>query len=462
MVFKADLLDNINRAVANEGVFDAHNHLFSQKQRIERGTDLFSSIAEHYIRADLASAGMNIEILQDHKLSKDKKWAVLREYLPMVRHTGSMETLKYGWQHLCGMNNSYLDDSNWREVDTNILKNTHNEYFTDDTLNSNCNIEKVVIDRHVGGSSAYFFSQNAVMDWYDYVLGILPEKTPEFLSNYTVERETNREYLLRSIKIDSLLLGFLPCVKPEIKRLLHVDAVKVKTLDEYMDLVDQAIMKASEMKAVALKLAMASSRSLKLNYSKPDIKSAKLVFTSPIEQLAPGHIKAFEAVVLRKIIKSAGNYSLPIQIHTGPCVVRQGLASVRGASADHMAPLIQEFPETMFVIFHAGWPYWGEAEQLSRRFHNVILDLSWCTVLSPVESIRMLESMFTVVPSNKFTWGADMMHVEHTYGSLIQAKRVVVQALINLITADVLSADEAIELSVKVFCKNAPSIYLGK
>ena len=107
---------------------------------------------------------------------------------------------------------------------------------------------------------------------------------------------------------------------------------------------------------------------------------------------------------------------------------------------------------------HGNWPHWAELEQMAKRYPNVFVDLSWSFMLGPAEGYRMLQSMFTTVPCNKLLWGGDCYYVEESYGALAQAKRVATSALASLIDDNVVTEDDAIELAVRLFYTNGPSV----
>ncbi len=70
-------------------VIDAHEHLVTEKERVDRKVDFFL-LFSHYTRADLLSAGMtaqNYERLRDNQeMPVEEKWAVFSPYFPLIRY----------------------------------------------------------------------------------------------------------------------------------------------------------------------------------------------------------------------------------------------------------------------------------------------------------------------------------------------------------------------------------------
>ena len=447
----------IGEAIEREGVFDVHEHLTSQAQRAGRDPDLFDWIAESYLSADLAAAGMSRSILTERNIDPSEKWNELQRFLPAVRHTGYMQICRSAWRDLLGMEDEDLGDDNWESVSTAIRANSRNSAFTDEILLDRCAMRSVLVDVQVGGTSVHFYSPQSQSDWYRYLLTVRPHLSDDTIDSHTVQRDTDRDYLHRVVKVDSLLWGWLKESKAENIRLLGADTSSARTLDDYADLVDTAVGQLARDGAVGLKSAVAALRSLE--FPPADRRSAEAALTQPMASLNPEHLVDFESFVFRQIVEAAGRHRLPLQIHTGANFGAGGRGPCREGAADHLTDLIQEYPETTFVLMHASWPYWGEVEQLAKRLPNVVLDLSWAMMLSPVEAARMLESLLTSVPVTKLLWGGDCHCVEETYGTFIQAKRVVARALDKLVNSGLLNREDAIDLAVRIFCTNGPAIY---
>jgi len=449
----SNLLEEIGAALKVNGVIDVHEHLLGRKQREERDPDLFGWIAESYLLGDLIAAGMDTAILTSQEIGLEKKWSELEHFLPLINHTGYMKASRQGWRDFCGMEGFHLERSNWKAVNAAIRKNNHKEPLSEAVLVHGCSMKQILVDRQVGGTTVHFLSQGEELDWYNYLLKVRPKKSDEFIANYTKERETDRPYLRKVIKIDSLEYGWLKQSAAENRQLMGVDTSAARTLADYAQLVEIAIEKALAGGAVGLKTAQSGWRSLR--FDPADFTLAEAALQKPLESLGRKNIIAFENFVIREVIKSAARHHLPLQIHTGSAFGPHG----RFSRATDLSNLIQEFPGTTFVVMHASWPFWHEVEELGKRYPNVRLDLSWLIAVSPLDGQRMLESMFATLPANKMVWGGDCVYVEETYGTFLQARRVVAEALASLVESKVLDREAAIDLAVGIFCKNALGIW---
>lgn len=63
------------------------------------------------------------------------------------------------------------------------------------------------------------------------------------------------------------------------------------------------------------------------------------------------------------------NYT--VQFHTG---LGDSDISLVHASPAHMQPLIEDYPQTIFVLLHAAYPYTKDAGYLCSIYPNVMLD----------------------------------------------------------------------------------------
>jgi hypothetical protein len=444
-------------AITKAGVFDSHEHLVSFSQRAEKAPDLFDWIQSSYLWGDLVSAGMDGEILGNKQIRIEDRWAAVEPFLPTIRHTGYMEVCRHAWRDLCGMAGLYLDATNWRTVNAAIQAHNRSEHFGRDVLVDRCGMRQVLIDYQVGGTAGYFSAQREETDWYRYLLNVRPHKSDDFIARHTLVRHLDLPCQRKVAKIDSLCYGWLPQTGAENSALFGIDCGRAKTLEAWAELIHEAVRVCARSGVVGLKSALACCRSP--NISMVDHKAAEAALRRPLGSLTPQDIMAFENFAFHEIARNAAQYQLPFQIHTGTTYGPRGAGSARDGAADRFSAIVRQYPETTFVLMHASWPYWGEIEQMAKRYSNVFLDLSWSIMLSPLEAQRMLGSMLTAVPINKLLWGGDCCYVEETYGAFVQFQRVLAEALADLIARGLITVEDAIEISTRVFCGNGVWIY---
>ncbi len=451
------MLAGIDDAIQRHGLLDVHEHLLGRDQRREKNPDLFDWIGSSYLWADLVSAGLNPAKLADRSAGWDARWSELVRVLPAVAHTGYMEVCRHAWRDLCGMTSRHLDRSSAINVDAAIRAHNEDMSFSENVLKGSCGARSILVDYQVGGTAVYFFGQREELDWYRYLLRVRPDLPNELIDRNTIVRTIDLKFLHPVVKIDSLFYGWLPQAAAENHRLLGVDTATARDLDAYRAIIADAVRRAHTAGAVGLKTAHNCCRSPVLG--PVDEQLAETVLERPVQRLAPEALIAFENFVMHEVARQAAAVDLPLQVHTGTTYGPGGLSSARAGAADLLADFVQEHRETTFVLMHASWPYWGELEQMAKRYPNVYLDLSWAFMLAPVESVRMMESMFTAVPSSKFLWGGDCYYVEESYGALVQAKAVVARALSGLVSVGRLEEAEAVDLADRLFCTNGRGVF---
>jgi predicted TIM-barrel fold metal-dependent hydrolase len=442
------------------GLCDVHEHLVSSRQRAEKDPDLFQWIASSYLWADLVSAGLDRDVLARKDVAAERKWSALAKYLPLVRHTGYMEACRYAWQDLCGMNGRHLDESNWKQVDEATREHNRSPAFKEKVLVQRCGMRAILVDYQVGGTAVYFFGQRQEPDWIEYLLKVRPGLSDAFIAERNVIREMDLPCQYRVVKIDSLLYGWLPQAAAENIVLLSADTSAARSTDQYSELIASTIRRIADSGAVGIKSAHSCCRGIE--FGPINDKLVQEALRLPVTSMTREHVIAFENYAFQEIVRQAGLHRLPLQIHTGTTYGPTGLNSARAGMADRYAYLVQRHPQTQFVLMHGSWPYWGEIEQMAKRFPNVALDLSWSALLGPEESIRMITSLVRSVPTSKIMWGGDCYFAEESYGAVRQFRKVLATALSSLVNTEKLSADEAVDVAVQIFCRNLERLYVLK
>jgi predicted TIM-barrel fold metal-dependent hydrolase len=456
-VIPQELEKQIETQVGKFGLCDVHEHLVSSRQRAEKDPDFFQWVASSFLWADLVSAGLDRDVLGRKDLDGERKWSALAKVLPAVRHTGYMEVCRLAWQDLCGMNGRHLDHANWKQIDEAIRAHNRSETFKKEVLVERCGMRAIMVDYQVGGTAVHFFSQRDEPDWIQYLLKIRPGLSDAFIAERNVIREMDLPCQRRVVKIDSLLYGWLPQTEAENAVLLSAETAAARTLDHYSELIASVIRRCADSGAVGIKSAHSCCRGIE--FGPVDMRLAQEALRLPATSLTREHVISFENYVFQEIVHQAGLHQLPFQIHTGTTYGPTGLNSARAGMADRFGYLVQRHPQTEFVLMHASWPYWGEIEQMAKRFPNVALDLAWSAMLGPVEAVRMIASLITSVPTSKIMWGGDCYFAEESYGAYRQFRRVLARALSELVNADSLCEKESVEVAVQILCRNVGDIY---
>jgi glucuronate isomerase len=102
-------------------LFDTHEHIERDKDGHYYGGDLFDILKNtFYLWADLVSSGMPAEPWQAGEEDDEKKWDILRQWLPNVVASGYYRGIVRGLQAIHGMQGDIIDDTNWRSLNERI------------------------------------------------------------------------------------------------------------------------------------------------------------------------------------------------------------------------------------------------------------------------------------------------------------------------------------------------------
>ena len=168
--------------------------------------------------------------------------------------------------------------------------------------------------------------------------------------------------------------------------------------------------------------------------------------------------KPVEDYLIHYIIQQAVRRNLPIQIHTG--LLEGSYNNLDNANPRHLIPLLAEYKEARFVLFHGGYPWTRDFIALGKMFPNVWLDMCWVWIISPRAGREMLHEMIETLPLNKVTaFGEDYIFVEGTYGHSGLARQNITQVLEEKVAEGWFGEDEAGQYARAVMYDNARQLY---
>lgn len=225
----------------------------------------------------------------------------------------------------------------------------------------------------------------------------------------------------------------------------------VTTLADLEQLIDRVISLNVAAGSRSLKAAIAYDRTLAVEpVSRAD---AERVFGCHPDRVSPGERKAFGDYIIRLFLDRARELGLVFQVHTG-------LARLAGSNPLLLEPLLQDYPEVVFDVFHGGYPWIHEVAALAHNYPNVRLNLTWLPQLSTTLAAEALKEWLEVVPQvDRITWGGDCFTAEEAYGSLLAAREAVARALADLVDDGHLRMDTAMEAVRSVLATGGARIY---
>jgi predicted TIM-barrel fold metal-dependent hydrolase len=240
--------------------------------------------------------------------------------------------------------------------------------------------------------------------------------------------------------------------------------IAVKTLDDWHRVLDYWI-SAYGPKAVAVKSTMAYHRDLDCVRTPAEDVAKAFLKKAASEPLAPQERKALEDHLFWYAVDRATALGLPVKLHTGYYAGHgyMPLRRVRGNPAA-MCDLCRESPETRFVFFHIGYPYYEEVLAVAKHYPNAFVDMCWSWIINPLAAKDFLKKYLLTAPASKITvFGGDYIPVELIPGHASIARHGIALALAELVDEDWLTLGEAMALTDVVMHENARRLYkLGR
>ncbi|MER9134472.1 amidohydrolase family protein [Mesorhizobium sp. M0768] len=404
---------------------DTHEHLVEESQRISGSVDLlmrcddWTYLFSAYICSDLASAGMPATALQSFlgpNLSGEEKYKLVAPFWNCIRHTGYAQALLHTFRGLYGEED--LTSKSVPRIAEKYRDTVRPGFYP--TILRRANIESCQVN-----------------------------------SVQRIFMETEQPTLLLQ---DLSILPFCRCSAADLA-LVHAETGRQPTtLEEWLDVIDHYFATYGH-KAVAVKCQIAYSRPLDFApISKP---RASRLFARHVGVL--GHplgsedFKALQDFLFRYCVDKAGECGLPVKLHTG---ILEGsgfmeLARIRDNASD-LCRLLQDFPDTRFVLMHIGYPYQHEFIAVAKHYPNAFIDMCWAWIINPAASVRFLKEFLMSVPANKiFTFGGDYVAVEPIYGHALMARRGIALAISQLVAEGWIAQEETPELINGIMRGNA-------
>jgi predicted TIM-barrel fold metal-dependent hydrolase len=407
---------------------DTHEHLVEESMRLQ-GTldprlvpcDDWALLFRHYLGNDLRSAGMSADD-QARFLSPDtpgdQKYRLLAPAWERTRHTGYAQAVRHTLRGLYG-----VDDLDARSVP--ILAERYRAMvrpgFYREILREKSNLESCQVN-----SLQRIFMETGQPDLLPQDLSFLAFSSggPDL---DTVEAETGK---------------------------------RPSSLDGWIEIIDWYFATYGP-RAVAAKNQAAYTR--RLDYAAVTRQRADPLFVrhARAEPLDSGEIKDLQDYLFRYCVGKATQQGLPVKIHTGYLagVDVMPLARLRKNASD-LCTLLQDFPDTRFVLMHIGYPYQDEYIALAKHYRNVSVDLCWAWIINPAATVRFLKEFLLAAPASKlFPFGGDYITVETVYGHSRIARQGITQALSELVQEGWLAMEEVPPLVERLFRGNAHEVF---
>jgi hypothetical protein len=225
----------------------------------------------------------------------------------------------------------------------------------------------------------------------------------------------------------------------------------VRSLDDYLVVLDRLFREAKERGAVCLKTTLAYQRTLRFE-DVPKARAAR-VFGRRRRELSAAQVKEFEDFIMWRLAGLSARYGLPFQIHSGH-------GRLQGSNPMNLLDLIEANPQTKFILFHGGYPWVGETGAIVLRHgSHVWIDSCWLPTLSYTLAKRAYHEWLEVMPSNRIMWGADCNHAEGIYGATEVTRRCLAEVLAEKVDRGDLREADARRIGRQILRDNALELF---
>ena len=240
----------------------------------------------------------------------------------------------------------------------------------------------------------------------------------------------------------------------EVQEMVAPLGHSVSSLDEYLAVCQEIFAGFKAYGAVAFKDQSAYFRGL--DYGNPSRAEAEAVFNWFMADATrsasyPDGLKPLDDYLFHEFLRMARDLDLPVQLHTGHLAGLYG--DISKANAVQLADLFLLHRDVRFDLFHANWPYGGEALFLVKSHPNVSLDFCWAHVIDPLYCQGLLRQALSSIPHSKVHgFGADFGgfgyppgggYADRSWAHAQIAKENIAIALADMVEAEYIDVDAA-------------------
>jgi len=168
--------------------------------------------------------------------------------------------------------------------------------------------------------------------------------------------------------------------------------------------------------------------------------------------------KVFRDYCFCKGCEVAAELDLPLQIHTA--LGDSPMLNLHKCDPLHLYDAINTYPDTKFVLIHAGYPYCEELGFLMAHYDNVYGDVSSMVPFASIAGETKIRSIMEMAPMTKLMFGTDAGGIpeQFWYGGIL-FRSFFTNILQDLVDKDYISYSFAMETAENVMHKNVRRLY---
>ena len=414
----------IEKKVFETPFIDTHEHLVDESERLKCidpiiPCDDWTILLNHYFNFDLISAGIsNSErnSLFSKEVDPIDKWNILQGYWPYLKNTASGLVFRNTIRVLYGID----------EISAETVKEIQDRY-----------------------------EQTRKTGFYRHIIQDLANiRHCHVHSPLRACKESEAPDLLyHDIALNGLIqVSRNPYSVPE--------NFTIKTLSDWHALIDWWF---SEYNHVAKGVKIGNAYFRRLDFKRSEAGEVENIFLNKInsQTICPEDGKKLQDHLFWYAVDKATGYGLPVKLHTGQWAMNNvmNMEWVKDNPAD-CASLCRQAPNTKFVFYHIGYPYYEEMLSLAKNYANAYLDMCWSWSINPLAAKDFLKKSILTVPNNKvLAFGGDDKIVENLIGHSMIARKGISQALSELVNEKWITIHDALEVIEYLMFRNAENLF---
>jgi len=398
-------------------IIDAHAHLMPEAEYIFMPRDALRVYGQ-YVRFPMFASGLSSEEwsrLHDPAIPILQRWAILKPYLPLIRHTSFGRAARAVLRHFWDAEE--LSEDNVVPLSQRIAEETKPGIYQR-VLRDHCGIANV-------------FNQDAPgHDGHDH---------PSDLDVYH-----GQSILLPVVA----LIDIVPGSDREVHRL--GGAYGFSRLSDYLEWARHRLVAMARAGAIAFK-------TFALKETEVDAQAAEQEFADLQRRGLPLRLSAASALrtyIQDELLSTVRTLGLPVAVHTG-------FFDVDAFHPAHLVPLLRRHPEVHFDAFHLGFPFGRDLIGVAATHANLSLNLCWAHSMNAAMTARGLDEAIDILGADKIIgFGSDVRWmVEKVFGHLQIARWNIARVLSARVENGWMDLAEAAELARLWLFGNPSRIY---